>query len=567
MSVFESRPWLAQYASGVPHEIAPLTQSLVDMMDESVRRFGSRIALDFFGAETTYADLGERIERVAGALAQRGVTAGDRVALVLPNCPQHVIAFYAVLRLGAIVVEHNPLYTAAELRHQFEDHGSRVAIVWDSTAATVRSFADELGIATIIGVDVTRAMPLGTRAMLRLPVAKARSSRAALTAGSLPEGVEPWAALERGARLAPGHPRPALDDIAALQYTSGTTGRPKGAILSHRNLRANAAQGRAWVPGLSEGDEVVYAALPMFHAYGLTLCLTFAMSIGARLVLLPKFTVELVLAAMRRTPATFLPAVPPIYQRLATGAADAGVSLDGIRFAISGAMSLPVSIVEQWEAATGGLLVEGYGMTESSPVAVGNPMGPTRRPGTVGVPFPSTDIRVVDPEDPTVDRGVGEEGELLLRGPQVFHGYWNRPDETAATLLPGGWLRTGDIVTVSPDGFVTIVDRIKELVITGGFNVAPSEVEAVLVAHPSVESAAVVGLDSPQGGEELVAAIVLAEGASLDADALRAHAKRSLAAYKVPRRFLVLDALPTSLIGKVLRREVREQLAAQDEAR
>jgi len=560
MSVFESRSWLAQYAPGVPHDIAPVTQSLIDMMDESVRRFGSRVALDFFGAETTYAELGERIDRVAGALAQRGVTAGDRVALVLPNCPQHVIAFYAVLRLGAIVVEHNPLYTAAELRHQFEDHGARVAIVWDSTAATVRSFADELGIATIVGVDLTRAMPLGTRAMLRLPVAKARSSRAALTSGSLPEGVEPWAALERGARLAPGHPRPALDDIAALQYTSGTTGRPKGAMLSHRNLRANAAQGRAWVPGLSEGDEVVYAALPMFHAYGLTLCLTFAMSIGARLVLLPKFTVELVLEVMRRKPATFLPAVPPIYQRLATGAAEAGVSLDGIRFAISGAMSLPVSIVEQWESATGGLLVEGYGMTESSPVAVGNPMGPTRRPGTVGVPFPSTDIRVVDPDDPSVDRGFDEEGELLLRGPQVFQGYWNRPDETAETLLPRGWLRTGDIVTVSPDGFVTIVDRIKELVITGGFNVAPSEVEEVLAAHPSVESAAVVGLPSPSGGEELVAAVVLAEGATLDAEALRAHAKRSLAAYKVPRRFEVLDALPTSLIGKVLRREVREEL-------
>ncbi len=243
------------------------------------------------------------------------------------------------------------------------------------------------------------------------------------------------------------------------------------------------------------------------------------------------------------------------------------MSLDGIRFAISGAMSLPVSTVETWEAATGGLLVEGYGMTESSPVAVGNPIGPSRRPGTVGVPFPSTTIRVVDPDDTSVDRGFGEEGELLLHGPQVFQGYWNKPEETAATLLPGGWLRTGDIVTVSPDGFITIVDRIKELVITGGFNVAPSEVEQVLAAHPSIESAAVVGLESPQGGEELVAAVVLAEGATLDVEALREHAKKSLAAYKVPRRFTVLDALPVSLIGKVLRREVREQLQAGSAAR
>jgi len=563
MSVFEHRPWLTQYAPGVPADIAPTTQTLVDMIDESVARYGPKAALDFFGEVTSYAQLGERIDRVAASLANRGVGHGHRVAIVLPNCPQHVIAFYAVLRLGAIVVEHNPLYTAVELRHQFDDHGAHVAIVWDNAVEMVLGFADELGLTTVIGVDMTREMPLGTRAMLRLPIARARTSRAALTSGGLPAGVVPWHTLERGARLEREHPRPTLDDIAALQYTSGTTGRPKGAILTHRNLRANAAQGRAWVPGLAEGEEVVYAALPMFHAYGLTLCLTFAMSIGACLVLLPKFTVELVLEVMRRTPATFLPAVPPIYQRLATGAAEAGVSLDGIRFAISGAMSLPVSTVELWESATGGLLVEGYGMTESSPVALGNPIGPSRRPGTVGVPFPSTTIRVVDPADPTIDRGFGEEGELLLSGPQVFQGYWNKPDETAATLLPGGWLRTGDIVTVSSDGFVTIIDRIKELIITGGFNVAPSEVEQVLAEHPSVASAAVVGLESPQGGEELVAAIVLAEGATLDVEALRAHAKRSLAAYKVPRRFTRLDALPTSLIGKVLRREVREQLQAE----
>ena len=567
MSVFQSRPWLSQYAPGVPADIAVTTQTLVDMMDESVTRFGPNAALDFFGEEISYAQLGERIDRVAASLAERGVGHGHRVAIVLPNCPQHVIAFYAVLRLGAIVVEHNPLYTAAELRHQFADHGAHVAIVWDNAVETVRGFAEQLGITTLVGVDMTREMPFGTRAMLRLPIARARTSRAALTSGGLPAGVVPWRTLEQGPRLAAGHPRPALDDVAALQYTSGTTGRPKGAILTHRNLRANAAQGRAWVPGLAEGEEVVYAALPMFHAYGLTLCLTFAMSIGARLVLLPKFTVELVLEVMRRTPATFLPAVPPIYQRLASGAAEKGVSLDGIRFAISGAMSLPVSTVETWESATGGLLVEGYGMTESSPVAVGNPMGPSRRPGTVGVPFPSTTIRVVDPDDTSIDRGFDEEGELLLQGPQVFQGYWNKPDETAATLLPGGWLRTGDIVRVSPDGFVTIVDRIKELIITGGFNVAPSEVERVLAEHPSVASAAVVGLDSPQGGEELVAAIVLAEGATLDTEALRTHAKRSLAAYKVPRQFTVLDALPVSLIGKVLRREVREQLQAAVDAR
>jgi long-chain acyl-CoA synthetase len=488
------------------------------------------------------------------------VKPGDRVALVLPNCPQHVVAFYAVLRLGAIAVEHNPLYTERELRHQFEDHGAKVAIVWDKVYATVRDFPQDMGVSKIIAVDLTQAMPLGKRLLLGLPTPKARASRSALTAGRLPSDALEWDSLVGSRRLRPSHQRPGVGDIAVLQYTSGTTGAPKGAILTHFNLRTNALQGEAWVRGLRPGEEVVYAVLPMFHAYGLTLCLTFAMSTGARLVLFPKFDEGLVLDAARRTPPTFLPAVPPIYDRLVTAAAKRRVRLRSIRFSISGAMSLPVATVERWEAATGGLLVEGYGMTETSPVALGNPIGPSRRPGTVGVPFPSTEIRVVDPDDPTVDRGFDEEGELLIRGPQVFSGYWNRPEETAEALLPGGWLRTGDIVKVSPDGFVTVVDRIKELIITGGFNVAPSEVEAALLSHPTVQDAAVVGLPSAGGGEDVVAAVVLRPGAGLDVGALRDHCRTRLSAYKVPKNVVQVEDLPRSLIGKVLRRQVRESL-------
>ena len=302
-----------------------------------------------------------------------------------------------------------------------------------------------------------------------------------------------WQKLVDGRRLSRRHPRPVLDDIALLQYTSGTTGTPKGAILTHRNLRANAMQGRAWVPGLHEGEETFYGVLPLFHAYGMTLCLTFAMSIGAKLVLFPKYDAKLVADAAKKSPPTFLPAVPPIYDQLARSAEHGEIDLKSVRFAISGAMSLPVETVARWEEATGGLLVEGYGMTETSPVALGNPIGPSRRPGTVGVPFPSTEIRVVDPADTSVDRPFGESGELLIRGPQVFQGYWRRPTETAESLLAGGWVRTGDIVTVSPDGFVTVVDRLKEIIITGGFNVAPTEVEEALHGHPDVVEAAVVG--------------------------------------------------------------------------
>ena len=560
MTDFTSQPWLASYADGVPATIDPPTQTLVDMLDVSVRRHRRRVALEFFGAETTYAELGDQVARAANALRKLGVRRGDRVALVLPNCPQHVVAFYAILRIGAIAIEHNPLYTERELRHQFEDHGAKVAVVWDRVAGTVVAFPPDVGVQTVVSVDVTRAMPLRIRVALRLPVKKARDARTALTVGRAVAGAVAWSTLTDASRINRRVAGPELGDIAVLQYTSGTTGSPKGAILTHSNLRANASQGEAWVPGLRPGMEVFYGVLPMFHAYGLTLCLTFAMSMGARLVLFPKFDEKLVLDAMRTTPATFLPAVPPIYDRLVTAATAKGVSLRGIRFAISGAMNLPIDTVTRWETTTGGLLVEGYGMTETSPVALGNPIGPSRRPGTVGVPFPSTDIRVVDPADPTVDRGIDEEGELLIRGPQVFSGYWNRPSETAETLLPGGWLRTGDIVRVSADGFVTIVDRIKELIITGGFNVAPSEVESVLLSHPSVADAAVVGLPSASGGEDVIAVVVLAPGATLDLNDVREWAKSYLASYKVPRRIEVVDELPRNIVGKVLRRVVRTNL-------
>jgi long-chain acyl-CoA synthetase len=556
---YADRPWLAAYAPEVPDEIDEVVQTLSDMIEASISRYSGATALEFFGATTTYRELGEQIDRAAEGLRRLGVTHGDRVAIVLPNCPQHVVAFYAVLRLGAIVVEHNPLYTARELRHQFEDHQARFAIAWDKVYDTVDGFPSDLKVERIISVDITEAMPWGTRVALRLPVAKAREARAQLTATPKARRVLTWQKLVDGRRLSRRHPRPVLDDIALLQYTSGTTGTPKGAILTHRNLRANAMQGRAWVPGLHEGEETFYGVLPLFHAYGMTLCLTFAMSIGAKLVLFPKYDAKLVADAAKKSPPTFLPAVPPIYDQLARSAEHGQIDLKSVRFAISGAMSLPVETVARWEEATGGLLVEGYGMTETSPVALGNPIGPSRRPGTVGVPFPSTEIRVVDPADTNIERPFGEAGELLIRGPQVFQGYWRRPTETAESLLPGGWVRTGDIVTVSPDGFVTVVDRLKEIIITGGFNVAPTEVEEALHGHPDVSEAAVVALPR-KGGEEVVAAVVLREGAVLDVEALRDYCKLHLAAYKVPRKFFQVDELPRSLIGKVLRRQVREQL-------
>ncbi|MBH0054725.1 MULTISPECIES: long-chain-fatty-acid--CoA ligase [unclassified Salinibacterium] len=565
MTALSDRPWLTSYADGVPQEIPLPDGSLYDLVEATIAEYPRSVALEFFGKETTYEELGDQIDRAAEGLRLLGVQKGDRVALVLPNCPQHVAAFYAVLRLGAIVVEHNPLYTARELRHQFEDHGARVVIAWNNAVETLQDFPDDLALETIISVDVPRAMRLTTRALLRLPIAKARESRAALTTNV--RGTITWHDLLKSDPIDAHIVRPVSDDLALIQYTSGTTGFPKGAMLTHLNLLTNAAQARAWVPAVPRGTSVVYAVLPMFHAYGLTLCLTFTTSIGARLVLFPKFDPDLVLAVVKKRPATFFPAVPPIYARLTAAADAAGVSLKGIEVAISGAMPLSATVVEPWEERTGGTLVEGYGLSETSPILIANPVGPTRRAGTVGLPLPNTEIRVVDPDNPTVDRALGEEGELIVRGPQVFSGYWGKPDETAEVFTPAiddgkDWFRTGDIVTVDADGFVTIVDRIKELIITGGFNVAPSEVEEALRRHPSIADAAVVGLPSTHSGEDVAAAVVLAQGASLDQEAVRSFLREHLSAYKVPKTIVSVDDLPRSLIGKVLRRQVRDELLA-----
>lgn len=553
------RPWTASYAAGVPEDIGPIAGSLVDIVTASAASHPDAVALEFFGSTTTYRSLDEQIRRVAAALHAHGVRPGDPVALVLPNCPQHIVAFYAVLRIGGVVVEHNPLYTPRELRKQFEDHGARHAIVWSKTVQTLQDFPHDLRVDMLVSVDVTEAMPWTTRGALRLPIPKARASRAALTT-RVTDAVS-WRSLIGHAPLPPDHPAPATGDVALLQYTSGTTGTPKGASLTHRNLLANAAQARAWVPTIARGEGcVVYAVLPMFHAYGLTLCLTFAMSMGARLVLFPRFDPALVLKVARRRPATFLPLVPPIADRLLSEARRAGVSLAGIQVAISGAMALPHDLVVPFESETGGYLVEGYGLSECSPVLMANPVAENRKPGTVGLPLPGTECRVVDPDDLSRDVPQGAEGELLVRGPQVFSGYHGKPEETEAVFVDG-WFRTGDIVTIDDDGFVRIVDRIKELIITGGFNVAPTEVEQVLRRFPGVSDVAVVGMPSEHSGEEVVAAVVLDPGVDdIDRAALDAFARGILTPYKVPRRIVVVEELPTSLIGKVLRRRVREDL-------
>jgi long-chain acyl-CoA synthetase len=552
------QPWVKNYQPGVPAEIELPTESLVAMLERSVTEGGSAPALEFFGRRTSYAGLGEQVDRAAEGLRALGVRAGDRVALILPNCPQHVVAFYAVLRLGAVVVEHNPLYTSRELRHQFEDHQARVVITWDKAAAAIREFPEDVEIDHVVSVNLLEAFPAVKRLALHLPVKKLRATRHSLTAAA--PGTIAWKELLSHGRIDAGHPRPSVNDLAAIQYTSGTTGRPKGAMLTHFNLYSNALQGEAWMHGAEYRKEVFYAILPMFHAFGMTLYLTYGILKQGLLVLFPKFDPDLVLAAMKKSPATVYCAVPPIYERTAMAAKERGISLRSCKFCISGAMNLPDHVVELWESVSGGLLVEGYGMTESSPVAMGNPFFPTRRTGTIGVPFPSTRMKVVDLDDPSIEVAHGTPGELLIKGPQVFQGYWHNPEETAKALTPDGWLRTGDVVTVDEDGFTTIVDRAKELIITGGFNVSPTEVEAVLRLHPDVADAAVIGKRLERGGEMVVAAVELAAGASLNEEDLRTYCREHLAGYKVPKRIVAIEDMPRSMLGKILRKQVRERV-------
>lgn len=549
------------YPTGVPREVVVPDEPLGVGLVSAAVRYPNRVAVDFLGRTTTYRQLSDEVARAAQVLVDLGVRAGDRVALVLPNCTAHVVAFHAALRIGAVVVEHNPTYTVEALRHQLADCGANVALVWTKAVPAVLEARTDV-LRTVVAVDLAADLPLTKRLALRLPVAPAREKREAMS-GPVPEGVPSWHRLvARTGPLSDEHPWPASSDTALIQYTGGTTGTPKGAVLTHRNLFANVVQARAWL-GSRDGTEVFDAVLPFFHAFGLTVCLAYGTSIAATLVVLPSFDVDMVLAAQKRRPATFMPGVPPMLDRLSRAAERKGVDLTSIRHAISGAMALPPEVARRWEELTGGLVIEGYGMTETSPVALGNPFSADRRPGALGVVWPSTEIRVVDQEDPTRELPEGEPGELLIRGPQVFSGYWGRPEETAHQLLPDGWLRTGDVVRVEPNGFVVLVDRMKEMIVSGGFKVYPSQVEDQLRGMPGIADVAVVGEPSGSHGESVVAAVVLEEGArGVDLDAVRAWCGQRVARYAMPRRLVVLPDLPRSQVGKVLRRVVREIVLA-----
>ena len=543
------------YAPGVAYEIATPERPIPEMVLEVASRYPERAAIDFFARQLTYAELAEDMRRAAGALHQAGVRPGDRVALVMPNCPQHAVAVLGTMLLGAVVVEHNPLAPSGELEGEYARHGARVTIAWSKSLEKLTFLGRGH---TTFSMDLTTALPTASRLALKLPIKAAREKRDQLSSPR-PGWARSWTRAMRSATPWQGSCPSAMDDVALLIHTGGTTGVPKAAALTHANLMANVEESIAWVPVLHEGAEVFYCILPLFHAFGFTIGFLAGLRLGATIAMFPKFDTAMVLAAQRRLPCTFFLGVPPMYERLLAAAESTNVDLSSIHFSLSGAMPLSASLADQWEQATGGLMIEGYGMTEASPILLGSPLASSRARGALGIPFPSTQVKIVDPENPSREVPEGEVGELIARGPQVFSGYWNQDDETAEVFTQDGWLRTGDLVQVR-DGFVYMADRRKEMINSSGFNVYPSQVEEAVRSMPGVLDVAAVGVPAGESGEDVVAAVVLEAGASVTLTDLRKWAEKSLAHYALPRQIVVMTELPRSQLGKVMRKKVREQI-------
>ena len=555
-------PWLDNYPPGVPEHVDLLKASLAGLLEDAARDFPHAPALHFEGRTISYAQLASQVRRFSGALAAMGVDRGTKVGLILPNCPQAVVALFGALRLGATVVQNNPLYTEHELGHQLADAGVEVLVCLDLVYDRVKALRPRTAIREVIVTSVLDELP-GVKRVLAPYTRKGKAASASI---GKDEPVKRWRDLLGSAPAAPELAEVDADrDLALLQYTGGTTGVSKGVMLTHANLRANVEQVRAWFPDADPGREVMMAVLPFFHVYGLTVCLLLGLRIGAALVLLPRFDLDGVMSAVDKYRPTLLPGVPTMYVAINKAVETGGHDLSSIKACLSGAAPLPLEVAERFERFSGGRLVEGYGLSESSPVAIANPIYGKRKAGTIGMPIPDTLARVADPSQPDRTMPAGEPGELALAGPQVMLGYWNRPDETAQ-VLQDGWLLTGDMAVMDEEGYFSIVDRKKDLIIAGGYNIYPREVEEVLYEHPKVLEVCVAGVPDSYRGEVVKAFVVLRSGEQATVEEIREFAKTRLAAYKVPRSVEFRDDLPKTLIGKVLRRALVEEEQAKQQA-
>jgi len=562
------KPWLAHYEEGVPAEVEipdyPVTQNLVN----AAKKYPHNTALVFgnvveplgemlLDAKMDYQRLLELTYRFAAALQKMGVKKGDRVAVHLPNCPQFVIAYYATLMVGGIVVPCNPQYVARELSHQLGDSGAEVIVTLSLTYPIVKKIRSETPLKHVIVANIKEYFPGLLKFLFTAAVEKKEGHYQDISG----EASTYW--FQDVLAGAPAKPTPVevdMEDPAVLMYTGGTTGLSKGAQLTHRNIHANAVQIRAWFPRLVEGKEVILTSLPLFHSYGMSTCLNLGTLLGASMILVanPRVLIHILKSIAKHRP-TVYPAVPAMYVAINNYPEIHKFDVSSIKACISGAAPLPVEVQQKFQELTGGRLVEGYGLSEATPVTHANPIYGENRIGTIGLPFPSTESKVVNTETGGKELPPGEVGELAVRGPQVMKGYWQMPTETA-NVLRNGWLHTGDLARMDADGYFQIVDRKKDMILgAGGFNIYPREVEEALYQHPKVKQAAAVGIPVEGKGERVKVFIVLKDGETATEEEIIQFCHENLAPYKVPRYVEFRKELPITMVGKVLRRVLLEE--------
>jgi long-chain acyl-CoA synthetase len=561
----KKRPWHAHYPASVPASIEIEDVSLPEQLARSAKQFPNRDALIFQNAHLSYRTLDDQVSRLGTALEGLGVRPGDRVAIQLPNIPQCVIAFYATLRIGAVPCMTNPLYVSREIEHQWKDCDARVAVVADFIYETrIREIRDRLPVKHYIIASIPEYLRFPLNVLAPLKLRRTRPPSIATVAPGA--GIHFFRQLVNQTTPALSSPRLDPRSTAVLLYTGGTTGVSKGAALTHRNLSANVQQMTAWFVDQRPGEEVQLAALPYFHSFGMTVAMTFPIAIAATIVLIPNpRDISAVLKAIVRHRVTLAPQVPAMFNAINQFPQVDRLDLKSIKVCNSGSAPLSVDVLHRFEHLTGARIVEGYGLTETSPVTHCNPAVGLCKVGTIGIPLPGTDARVVDLENGVTDVPLGTEGELILQGPQVMPGYWHRPEETSH-VLRDGWLYTGDIATVDADGYFRIVGRKKDMIIASGYKVFPDEVDRVLMSHPAVLEAATIGLPDAKRGETVKSFVVLKPGRQASIDDLLAHAGRDLAPYKVPREIEFREALPRSSVMKILRRELRaEEMKKRDQ--
>jgi len=558
-SVYLKKNWLSSYEQGIKENIEFNDVLVPQYLEESTKSFPDNPALIFQGYTLTFTELSEMVARFAAALKNFGIQKGDSVAILLPNVIPCVVAYYATLKIGGIVVLNNPLYSDRELEHQFTDSDSKFLITLDLLANRMVKLREKTNIRTIVYTSIGDYLPFVKRLLFPL-VAKKKGLAADVTPAK-----DLYKFKDVIAKNAPDYTQTdiGIDDVAMYQYTGGTTGVSKGVMLTHKNLSYQIQQLESWFPGFDKGAEVMLGALPIFHVFGMSVSMNFAIRMGWSNVLVPKPQPEPLLEAISKFKVTFAPLVPTMYIGMLDHPDMAHTDLTSVKGCFSGSAPLPIDIINDFQEKTGSIIVEGFGLTESTPVTHVNPFNGKRKQGSIGIPIPNTECKIVDIEDITKEMPLGKPGELLMRGPQIMKGYLGKPDETEKTMTEDGFLRTGDVATMDEDGYFYIVDRIKDMILSGGFNVYPRDIDEVLFEHPKILEACAIGIPHPKRGEAVKAFVIMKEGQEMTAKEVIDYCETKLAKYKLPVEIEFRQELPKSNVGKVLRKDLRIQEEAK----